>query len=1853
MNKVYAIGIVALIAIVICGGNIELVTAQCFSAVNNKSQEQIKEGVSIAEHNNFVDPVMEKVNEMKAKGLNNSEIIDALGKQGMGYSPETGATWMGSKPTPEELHNLPPRKYSFTDVPTSRLTTAAEADEYPECQLMGTGTENPRYNGFCNYMMPGSLAVKEDESYYHLTTTHLGRGGYWTEVGVVRSVDDPSYRIFTYDNDEGEYAYHGTINQSAYTQYQILVSDIYELSGWRYNILINGSWVRSGHLPFYANGVDHANEVWSDTNVWTRDTVPAVHKDPLLYVGTTSTVWWNQSIHTEWDWSYYITCPVKQRHYLSDSAWRYETWVNQFPIHNLNTGEDFSTIQEAIDDPDTWAGHTITIDQGTYYGSKADFTGRGVENVDVYKQLTIKSTSGNPENTIVKAVNSSNPVFKVTADYVNISGFTVTGGDRGICFSNVNESCISNIKASKNNFSIYLYHSNNGTLTNLDITNNDHDFVLYGANHNAITNITVNNDSILLFFDSNNNTLARINSSNNSDSAFFIYRSNNNEITKSNVFNNNQGITSLLSLNNKIYLNNFMNNTDNVYSTDSTNIWNSTKKITYVHNGSIYTNYLGNYWDDYKEKYPYAQEIDSTDIWNMPYAIESTADNYPLIEQWANFNKATALTVHNTDTGKSFSTIQDAIDDYDTKAGHTVTVDSGTYNENVNVTKRLTLKGIDTGGCKPVVDASGSGSAITLSADGITLEGFKATDSGSWSNAGIEVISNHNAVRNNNASNNGVGIVLLNTSNNTITRNTASNNDGGILLMNSSNNNTITRNTVSSNDLVGIFHWDSSNNQIYLNNFMNNTDNVYSMDSTNIWTSTKKITYTYSGSTYKNYLGNYWDDYEDKYPYAQEIDSTGIWNIPYAIESTADNYPLIEQWEKYNKSTALTVHNTDTGKSYSTIQAAIGDYDTKAGHTITVDSEAYFENVNVTKRLTLKGIDTGSGKPVVDASGSGSAITLSADGITLEGFKATGGSWDAAGIKVISSHNTIRNNNVSNNYGRGINLDYSGNIISGNNISNNTVAGNIVSSNGNEGIYLDFSSNNNIAGNTVNNNGEGINLDFSSNNNIAGNTVNNNGEGINLDFSSNNTITGNTFVNDGLNLYYSYQNTVKDNTVNGKPLVYLEDVSDTEVTDAGQVILVNCSNILVENLELSNTSVGVTLLKTDDSIVANNNICNNRYGIGLYDSRNNTISGNTVSNNDWEGILLEDSRNSTISGNTFVNDGLFVYYSYQNTVEGNTFVNDGLNVQDSCQNTVEGNTFVNGGLNVQDSYQNTVEGNTVNGKPLVYLEDTSDRAVTDAGQVILVNCSNITVDDLDLSNTNVGVTLWGAEDCKISNNTVSNSNYGLYFHSSCNNNITGNTVSNNNYAGIDFNWHSSNNNITGNTLNNGWGDINLWDSCSNNKIYLNNFMNNANNVYSYNSSNIWNSPEEITYTYDCSTYTNYLGNYWSDYNEKYPNAEEIDECGIWDTHYNLDSDNDTYPLVMPFVNYFASPPNGPFNIIQHQTTPVQIVLRGQDVQFPSGTAWTTTPPQVMRYESGDLSNTYTATVGDDGNYYIYNVNWPTTGAFYVGANPGDVQLSVLEPIMNLYSLKVNGVGLSSSIIQGTPLRIDFVTNLDANDLMDLEVLNPEGVILKTNPADRTQIFDNIKVCELLKYGSMNESKQINTTGWDIGTYTFCIRTETEHAQGLDMCSATRTLTVLPIENNFDTGPSENPYPSIIGTHNGTITPNRTIEVQTLYTYPCAGTGGHSEYAKICNDTWSIESEPWVGYQEDWHNLTFTKSFKLHANEEYNYTIRTGSYPQIHHTNNLSTPTGFITCSEFTDANGKRYTDRMPAIKLFI
>jgi PKD repeat protein len=144
----------------------------------------------------------------------------------------------------------------------------------------------------------------------------------------------------------------------------------------------------------------------------------------------------------------------------------------------------------------------------------------------------------------------------------------------------------------------------------------------------------------------------------------------------------------------------------------------------------------------------------------------------------------------------------------------------------------------------------------------------------------------------------------------------------------------------------------------------------------------------------------------------------------------------------------------------------------------------------------------------------------------------------------------------------------------------------------------------------------------------------------------------------------------------------------------------------------------------------------------------------------------------------------------------------------------------------------------------------------------------------------------------------------------------------------------------------------------------------------------------------------------------------------------------------------------------------------------------------------------------------------------------------------------------------------------------------------------------------------------------------------------------KLITVSELERFiFDTKAPANPYPSIMGNHTGTIKPNHTVIAAKLYTYSCIGTGGHTEYARICNKTWNATAT-WKGYTGDWHNISFDKTVVLVENKTYNYTIRTGSYPQIHHTPELPTDNGWINCTEFIDANGKRYNNWVPAIRVW-
>ncbi len=174
---------------------------------------------------------------------------------------------------------------------------------------------------------------------------------------------------------------------------------------------------------------------------------------------------------------------------------------------------------------------------------------------------------------------------------------------------------------------------------------------------------------------------------------------------------------------------------------------------------------------------------------------------------------AQAATITVGPEGCDYSSIQNAVDE--ANPGDTISVQSGTFRENVVVETTLILRGTDSGSGKPVVDGKGVGSAIILSADRITLEGFVVKNAG-FGKSGIEVKSDNNYLRNNLVTENKwYGISLSDSNDNVITGNVVSKNKYGIWIPSGSDGNRITQNELSDNANdnavdAGVNKWDKN-----------------------------------------------------------------------------------------------------------------------------------------------------------------------------------------------------------------------------------------------------------------------------------------------------------------------------------------------------------------------------------------------------------------------------------------------------------------------------------------------------------------------------------------------------------------------------------------------------------------------------------------------------------------------------------------------------------------------------------------------------------------------------------------------------------------------------------------------------------------------------------------------------------------------------------------------------------------------------------------------------------------------------------------------------------------------------------
>jgi len=159
--------------------------------------------------------------------------------------------------------------------------------------------------------------------------------------------------------------------------------------------------------------------------------------------------------------------------------------------------------------------------------------------------------------------------------------------------------------------------------------------LVFSINNTLITNnIADNNYGIYLEDCSNYNLITDNNVINNFEGIRLQSSSNSNIITGNNFVNNTfYGINIQYSDHNQIYINNFINNSYNAdFNSNkvSYDLWNSSDLINYQYNNSTFTDYVGNYWEDYT-----GSDTNSDGIGDTPYDVWIKSDDYPLIRPWA------------------------------------------------------------------------------------------------------------------------------------------------------------------------------------------------------------------------------------------------------------------------------------------------------------------------------------------------------------------------------------------------------------------------------------------------------------------------------------------------------------------------------------------------------------------------------------------------------------------------------------------------------------------------------------------------------------------------------------------------------------------------------------------------------------------------------------------------------------------------------------------------------------------------------------------------------------------------------------------------------------------------------------------------------------------------------------------------------------------------------------------------------------------------------------------------------------------------------------------------------------------
>jgi parallel beta-helix repeat protein len=291
-----------------------------------------------------------------------------------------------------------------------------------------------------------------------------------------------------------------------------------------------------------------------------------------------------------------------------------------------------------------------------------------------------------------------------------------------------------------------------------------------------------------------------------------------------------------------------------------------------------------------------------------------------------------------------------------------------------------------------------------------------------------------------------------------------------------------------------------------------------------------------------------------------------------------------------------------------------------------------------------------------------------------------------------SNKNQIKNNNcVSNSYGIALYL-----------ASYNEIQNNSCNYNSHAGIFTDSSNNNRIMDNICNFNTFGIVPGKSNSITIEHNYIHNSiiGSGIMIQLSESIIVRNNVLTSCTINFYgdtpemFNSHTIDTSNTVEGRPVYYWKFRSGGKIpSDAGQVILANCTNIDIENHEFHTGGSAVTLAFSDGNLINNNLFSNNSITIHLIFSDNNHIANNSCTSNVY-GIFLMDSHGNTVQYNNFSNNNVSPKFYDENY----SFINQGVSITSSNKNILNNNIICSNndrGIELDDSSQNSIVNNTI------------------------------------------------------------------------------------------------------------------------------------------------------------------------------------------------------------------------------------------------------------------------------------------------------------------------------------------------------------------------------------------------------------------------------------------------------------------------------------------------------------------------------------------------------------------------------